>query len=298
MDWQDWLAYKYTIFPPFFNLVDIPEWPCLQPKETLFLPSMHTPVPYPTLNLPHLHMIRVEKGSFLREGHEVTVSAFELSAFPVTQALWEAVMGEGSNPSFFEGPRRPVEQVSWFDAVAFCNRLNAQEQWPVCYFSDENCTRPYALKGELPNQGHVFYKPTPRAFRLPTEAEWEYAARGGPFQTGTEYAGSDRVKDVGWCSDNSGRETHTTGLLQPYRLGLYDMSGNVREWCWDWYGAYEPKKQNDPIGPKKGRIRVVRGGSWNLWGVGNLLVSSRLYPTHPFLPGNGFGFRLARHLTP
>ena len=228
--------------------------------------------------------------------HTVTVSDFELAQFPVTQALWEAVMGEGSNPSYFEGPLRPVERVSWYDAVAFCNRLNALAPLPFCYFSDELCTRPYTLNGELPNVGPVYYQPSPGAFRLPMEAEWEYGARGGPYQSETEYAGSDRRKDVAWYDDNSGGETDPVGLLQPNVLGLSDMSGNVREWCWDWKGEYSLEAQTDPIGPPDATFRVVRGGSWKNDLVRSLRVSLRL-GNRPDNRDLNIGFRLARHLT-
>jgi len=248
------------------------------------------------MQLLHLEMVFVQGGTLMQGSREVTLSDFELGKYPVTQALWEAVMGEGSNPSRFEGPRRPVERVSWYDAVAFCNRLNALAQMPFCYFSDEQCTRPYALEGKLPNEGPVFYKPTAGASRLPTEAEWEYAGRGGQFHTKTEYAGTDRVEDAGWYSKNSSSETNPVGLLQPNALGLYDLSGNVFEWCWDWYGDDFPKGKPNPVGPQKGEFHVVRGGAW----INDNNYYMRLSNSYHYSLNNRtsrFGFRIARHFT-
>ena len=268
---------------------------------------MTTPATDTMLNHPHLRMIRIEGGSFLmgsdaenadtdeKPVHTVTVSDFELAAYPVTQALWEAVMGAGSNPSRFKGPRRPVERVSWYDAAAFCNRLNARAGLPCCYFSDEQHTQAYALEGELPNEGPKYYRPTPGAFRLPTEAEWEYAARGGRYGADTEYAGADRLKDVGWYGANSGSETQPVGLLLPNALGLYDLNGNVWEWCWDWYGEYEPAPQIDPTGPVEGERRVLRGGSWDYIYI-NCRSANRNWFDPDYWFSNYFGFRVSRHL--
>ena len=158
--------------------------------------------------------------------HNVTLSGYHIGQTEVTQALWKAVMG--SNPSYFKGDSRPVENVSWNDCQTFISRLNAK---------------------------------TGKNFRLPTEAEWEYAARGG-HSGGSKYAGSDNINNVAWYYDNSGRETHNVATKSPNGLGIYDMSGNVWEWCQDWYGAYSSSSQTNPKGPSNGDDRVRRGGSW------------------------------------
>jgi len=250
-------------------------------------------------------MIRVQGGTFEMGGkfdvrekpvHTVKVSDFELAQFPVTQALWEAVMGEGSNPSHLEGPRRPVEQVSWYDAVAFCNQLNHLEKLPYCYFSDEPCTQPYALVRKLPYTDTVYFKPAHCAFRLPTEAEWEYAARGGSCQTKTRYTGSSRVNDSAWFNQNSGEETHPVGLMQPNALGLYDMSGNVWEWCWDyWHNYPNSEEKNSTLRPDSEITRIVRGGSWTH--NDTFCEVSRRAADKMDNFDNFIGFRLARHLS-
>ena len=163
--------------------------------------------------------------------HSVTLSSYYICKYEVTQALWRAVMG--SNPSYFKGDNLPVEQVSWNDCQTFINRLNNY---------------------------------TSRNFRLPTEAEWEFAARGGNYSRHYKYSGSNYIGDVAWYEDNSGNSsnrTHHVGAKQANELGLYDMSGNVWEWCSDWYGSYSSYSQNDPTGPNSGSCRVRRGGSWD-----------------------------------
>ena len=159
--------------------------------------------------------------------HSVTLSSFYLCKYEVTQALWQAVMDE--NPSNLKGDNLPVEQVSWDDCQTFITRLNNL---------------------------------TGKNFRLPTEAEWEYAARGGNRSRGYKYSGSNVLSDVAWYDDNSGDKTHPVGSKSPNELGLYDMSGNVREWCSDWYGTYSSTAQTNPTGSSSGSLRVLRGGSW------------------------------------
>lgn len=153
--------------------------------------------------------------------HNVTLSSYYICKYEVTQALWRAVMG--SNPSNFKGDNLPVECVSWNDCQTFINRLNSY---------------------------------TGRNFRLPTEAEWEFAARGGNYSRHYKYSGSNYIGDVAWYDDNSGNRTHPVGTKQANELGLYDMSGNVYEWCSDWYGSYSSYSQNDPTGPNSGSTRV------------------------------------------
>ena len=187
--------------------------------------------------------------------HSVTVSSFYMGETEVTQALWKAVMG--SNPSNWKGDNLPVESVSWNDCQEFIRKLNSL---------------------------------TGRSFRLPTEAEWEYVARGGSRSSGTKYAGSSSIGSVAWYTDNSGSKTHSVKGKSPNELGLYDMSGNVWEWCGDWYGGYDSGSQTNPKGPSSGSYRVLRGGSWDNY-ARICRVSYRSYGVPDYRRGN-LGFRL------
>ena len=159
--------------------------------------------------------------------HQVTLSSYYIGETEVTQALWKAVMG--SNPSYDEGDDLPVECVSWNDCQTFINLLNSL---------------------------------TGKDFRLPTEAEWEFAARGGNQSRHTQYSGSSRIDDVAWYKDNSGYGTHPVKTKQPNELGIYDMSGNVFEWCQDWHGDYSSYAKTNPTGASSGAQRLIRGGNW------------------------------------
>lgn len=199
-------------------------------------------------------------GRFDRETqHRVILDDFYIGEFPVTQALWQAIARD--NPSRFKGEQRPVEQVSWDDIV---------QKW-------------------LP----ALQKATGQAYRLPTEAEWEYAAKGGPHWAapGYLYAGSDLTDQVAWYEQNSEGETHEVGLLLLNALGLYDMSGNVLEWCSDRYGDYPKTLQRNPKGPDKGYGRALRGGGWGSNPRG-CRTASRLN-NEPGTRFSGIGFRLA-----
>jgi sulfatase modifying factor 1 len=178
--------------------------------------------------------------------HRVTISrSFYMSQYEVTQKQWREVMG--TNPSLFKGDNLPVEQVSWDEAVEYCNRLSRKEGLTPCYSgSGDNTACDFSANG----------------YRLPTEAEWEYAARGGNKSRSYIFSGSNSAGEVGWYYDNSGDKTHPVGQKMPNELGLYDMSGNVWELCWDWYDGYSSSSQTDPRGPSNGSCRLYRGGSW------------------------------------
>ena len=215
-------------------------------------------------DLPESTMVQVEGGRFMLDGRiDCEVSSFYLGQYQVTQALWEQVMG--NNPSEFSGDRLPVDSISWNDCQKFLEKLNHQ----------------LGLTGK-------------DLYRLPTEAEWEYAVRGGKYARNTEYAGSGELKEVGWFGyyDNAHNWTETSGLRVPNELGLYDMSGNVREWCWDWYGSYSQTSLRDPQGPDSGIARVLRGGSWIVSADSCRVASRRL--NHPEFRIDGYGLRLAR----
>ena len=215
-------------------------------------------------------MINVEGGTFTmgataemkgealydeKPTHSVTLSNYYIGETEVTQALWKAVMG--NNPSCFRGDNLPVDNVSWDDCQRFIRKLNQ-------------------LTGEN--------------FRLPTEAEWEYAARGGNKSRGYKYAGSNAIDEVAWCGSNSAR-IHTVAAKQANELGLYDMSGNVEERCQDWYGDYSSSSQTNPTGSNSGSYRVYRCGSWHL--IARLCRSSYRGYGSPICRNGSLGFRLA-----
>ena len=211
--------------------------------------------------------------------HTVTLSKdFYMMESEVTQGLYQRVMG--NNPSEFKGNNRPVEKVSWFDAVKFANKLSSMEGLEECYSINGNTV--------------TWSKKECAGWRLPTEAEWEYSARGGQSY---KYAGSNSVGDVAWYRENSvvsgKKQTHDVCGKNRNGYGLCDMSGNVWEWVWDWHGSYSGSPTVDPRGPTSGSYRVVRGGGWgnNAQGV-RVSYRNNNDPTDAY---SFLGFRLARN---
>lgn len=224
-------------------------------------------------------MIAVEGGTFMMGSndseaernekpiHEVTLSNYYIGETQVTQELWKAVMG--NNPSHFKGDNLPVESISWDDCQKFIGKLN---------------------------------RLTGKTFRLPTEAEWEYAARGGQKSLGYKYSGSNNIDEVAWYEDNSltrtgwfgskrDQQTHPVATKKANELGIYDMSGNVWEWCQDWYGSYSSSAQANPKGLSSGSCRVNRGGSWGSYA--RFCRSSNRYFSVPTFRFSPLGLRLA-----
>ncbi len=238
------------------------------------------------------HMVFIEGGTFemgyesyldnANPIHKVQLDDFYLCRYPVSQQLWYEVMGENPEELMFENPHRPVERVSWEDI----------EERFLPVLREKTGIRDYGL---------------------PTEAQWEYAARGGKYRqthvglpasekVDYPYSGSDHLKEVAWYDDNSYQETLPVSLKRPNQLGLYDMSGNVFEWCQDWYDwdyyqtlkdQYGNRPAPNPTGPETGSSRVVRGGSWDI-NTYNSRVSYR-NSTHPYLRYSLIGFRLCRY---
>ena len=244
-----------------------------------------------TVNGVSFNMIYVEGGTFKMgssawdseayenecPAHKVTLSSYMIGQTEVTQELWQAVMGD--NPSDYHVyPTCPVEEVSWDDCQEFINKLNA-------------------LTGQQ--------------FRLPTEAEWEFAARGGNKSKGYKYSGSKKIKDVGWYWQNSGDKYlpgddsnwnpdridanhcrhHMVATKAPNELGIFDMSGNVWEWCQDFYSIYKKDPQTNPTGPSRGNNHVFRGGCWN--GDARFCRVTTRFRTHPSIRYDYLGMRLA-----
>lgn len=220
-----------------------------------------------------------------RPVHSVTLSAFMMSKTEVTQSQWSAVMD--TNPSYHTGMNRPVDNVSWYDAISFCNKLSIAEGRTPCYTINGNASPKTWVSDSI-----VMTKTG--GYRLPTEAEWEYAARGcGQV---IKYAGTSDtalLKNYAWYWPTSESKTHDVATKLPNSIGLYDMSGNVWEWCWDWYDAYNSSDVTNPVGAPRGVWRALRGGGC-FYENGPIIWLSLRGSNFPYTKNSAFGFRVVR----
>lgn len=248
------------------------------------------------------NLVRVKGGTFMNAksnyyGKDMTLSDFYMGKYEITQKEWAEVMG--SNPSAFQGDNLPVEMVSWYDVVEYCNQRSIKEGLNPYYIINKNKMDPQNKSEYDPIKWTVTFNEGADGYRLPTEAEWEYAAGGGQTSKSYAYSGSDNADEVAWYWRNAGDEyltgdwnwgtietnknrTKPVGSKQPNELGLYDMSGNVREWCWNWHG------EGDLASISGGSFRVVKGGGW-IGDVSNNEISFRgKFEASGFGPDQGF----------
>ena len=279
-------------------MVSVEEEPRVTPTGNNNSSSQNTPPIYgtPMPMRPDYEMIRVDGGSFTmgdenhsteRPTHKVTIDAFEIGKYPVTFALFDRYCEEEkkATPAFRAESRGdyPVIKVNWFDAIGFANWLSRQEGLSPVYDISGTGRRMRATAR--------WYED---GFRLPTEAEWEFAARGGSETQGFYFPGGNNLSQLGWYNQNSNRKLHKVGLKQFNELEINDLGGNTFEWCWNWYTKYKRDTLNNPKGPASGSSRVIRGGSWK--SSQELCRSSARGSINPYEKKDNIGFRLVRSL--
>jgi len=230
-----------------------------------------------------------------QDAHQVTLNSFLIGKYEVTQSEWLEIMA--TNPSYFPGDQnRPVENISWYDILVYCNNRSISENITPCY-SINGSTDP-VVWGTIPTNSNpawnaVLCNWSAKGYRMLTEAEWEFAARGGNVSQGYTYSGSNSLDDVAWYSSNSGSATtHPVGTKSPNEIGIYDMSGNVIEWTWDWYSSYNTSAQTNPTGSSTGFLKVYRGGYYYSSEL-DCRVFKRRY-NDPYDSDGAVGVRIAR----
>lgn len=242
------------------------------------------------------NFVFVEGGTFNNGTSDVTLSSFYIDKYELTQADYQAVMGTNPATAYGVGSTYPVYYVSWFNAIEYCNRRSLQEGLTPCYsygtYGTNPDSWPTGWNTNYLNHTNVSCNWTANGYRLPTEMEWQFAARGGNQTHNYTYSGSNDLNAVGWYWDNSGSTTHAVGTKAANELGTFDMSGNVWEWVWDIYGSYPGGAQTDPHGATSGSNRVLRGGGWHN-DADYCTVSSRVN-YNATGTGHDVGFRLVR----
>jgi len=240
-------------------------------------------------------LVFVQGGTFnLVSNYTVTLSSYYIGRYEVTKAEWASVMTGNSNGI---SDTYPIDKVSWYGIMVYCNRRSIQEGLSPCYGKGGD-TNPDNW-GSVPNSldaewNAITMNMNVDGYRLPTEAEWQFAARGGNQSQAYYYSGSNTVGNVAWYYQNSGNTTHPVHTKAPNELGIYDMSGNVSEWCWDWYDDYPQGSFTDPMGVGNGSYRVVRGGCWNDT-ESSCTVSDRGF-NNPYEHNNYNGIRILRRI--
>ena len=259
-------------------------------KESIFIyPDKTSNYEISLSKLTELQMIFVRGGTFRmgdtfgdgnyseKPAHDVNLSSFYISKYEITQRNWIETMG--NNPAKFWNDDNPVESITWNDAIEFCNQRSILEGLQQCYRYEA---------------GKIVCDFNANGYRLPTEAEWEFAARGGLQSKNTKFSGSSNISEVAWYYNNSDNAPHSVGLKSPNELGIHDMSGNVWEYCWDYYDEnyYSQSPAQNPTGPLSGNSHVIRGGSWTDDAVFNKVYYRNYYENRA--RGSNVGFRIVR----
>jgi len=249
------------------------------------------------VTIPAQEMVLVNGGSFFNGVSNISLSSYYIDKYEVSQAAWQAVIGY--IPQSLKQPKSdfPISYVSWFDAITYCNLRSLLEGLVPCYSYEDHGTNPYAWPSNWDNNAshhdRISCDWTAKGYRLPTEMEWMFAAKGGTLTHGYVYSGFGFVDNVAWYKGNSGYAVHSPGQKVPNELGIFDMSGNVREWCWDIYGAFSSDDLIDPHGASYGNKRCLRGGSWYSDSL-SCEVSDRYSYSPGYDEAASFGFRCCR----